>query len=160
MPKLTVETPLGPVTVREENGAIVALDWGRGGTDETPLLRRARKQLKEFFAGRREGFDLPLAPRGTPFQRKVWQVLEAIPRGQTRGYGEIARQLGTAPRAVGGACGRNPIPILIPCHRVMAADRSLTGYSGRGGLRMKEALLAREGAQVGLFDHGEQAEIQ
>jgi methylated-DNA-[protein]-cysteine S-methyltransferase len=151
MPQLSLHTPLGDLTLSEEDGAIVALDWGRGrDQQETPLLRRARDQLQDYFDGRRTGFDLPLAPRGTAFQRKVWAALRAIPAGETRSYAEIAREVGCrAPRAVGQANAANPIPILIPCHRVVAADGSLGGYSGGEGEATKRDLLALERRMLG-----------
>ncbi|MDW8392488.1 MAG: methylated-DNA--[protein]-cysteine S-methyltransferase [Oscillochloridaceae bacterium] len=149
MPQLALTTPLGEITLAEEAGAIVALDWG-GGRDRstpTPLLARAARQLQAYFDGEDVAFDdIPLAPPGTPFQRRVWEALRAIPRGATRGYGDLARTLATSARAVGGACARNPIPILIPCHRVVSADGSLAGYSGGEGAKTKRFLLALEGA--------------
>jgi methylated-DNA-[protein]-cysteine S-methyltransferase len=103
-------------------------------------------QLAEYFAGKRRVFSLPLAPRGTPFQRSVWQALRQIPYGETVSYGELARRLGSTSgaRAVGLANGANPLPIIVPCHRVIGADGSLTGFGG--GLTIKRALLALEGA--------------
>ncbi len=146
MPQLAVNTPIGPLAIAEEDGAIVSIDWGwPAASVETTLLVRACRQVEEYFAGRRTSFDLPLAPPGTPFQRRVWQELTAIPYGQTRSYGELAAALGTAPRALGGACGRNPIPVVIPCHRVLAADRRLGGYSGLDGIETKRFLLTLEG---------------
>ncbi|HVZ85524.1 MAG TPA: methylated-DNA--[protein]-cysteine S-methyltransferase [Polyangia bacterium] len=111
-------------------------------------LRPAVVQMEEYFAGRRTRFDLSLAPQGTPFQRQVWQALQAIPYGETTSYGELARAIGRpgAFRAVGGANNRNPIAIVIPCHRVIGADGSMTGYGG--GLPNKHLLLALE-AKVG-----------
>ncbi|MBR0649130.1 methylated-DNA--[protein]-cysteine S-methyltransferase [Roseomonas terrae] len=146
MPQLSLHTPLGDLTLSEEDGAIVALDWGRGRDQEpTPLLLRARDQLQDYFDGSRTAFDLPLAPHGTPFRQKVWAALCAIPPGQTRSYVDIARQVGCrAPRAIGQANGANPIPILIPCHRVVAADGSLGGYSGGEGAATKRYLLDLE----------------
>ncbi|CAH0144180.1 methylated-DNA--[protein]-cysteine S-methyltransferase [Roseomonas sp. CECT 9278] len=146
MPQLSLHTPLGDLTVSEEDGAIVALDWGRGrDQDATPLLLRARDQLQDYFDGIRTGFDLPLAPHGTAFRRKVWDALRTIPAGQTRSYLDIARQVGCrAPRAIGQANGANPIPILIPCHRVVAADGTLGGYSGGEGAATKRYLLDLE----------------
>ncbi|WP_037299501.1 methylated-DNA--[protein]-cysteine S-methyltransferase [Rubritepida flocculans] len=145
MPQLSLMTPLGDITLSEEDGALVALDWGRGRDQTpTPLLREARDQLHDYFDGRRLSFQLPLAPRGTPYQRRVWAALARIPPGQTRSYAEIAREIASAPRAVGQANGRNPLPILIPCHRVVAADGSLGGYSGEGGTDTKRFLLAHE----------------
>jgi methylated-DNA-[protein]-cysteine S-methyltransferase len=145
MPQLSLHTPLGEVTVFEEEGAIVALEWGRGcDPSETPLLRRAASALHAYFDGERFDFDLPLAPVGTPHQRRVWAALRRIPAGETRSYLDIAREIGSAPRAVGQANGANPIPILIPCHRVVAADGSLGGYSGGEGPPTKRYLLDLE----------------
>jgi methylated-DNA-[protein]-cysteine S-methyltransferase len=145
MPQLSLHTPLGEVTISEDGGAIVALDWGRGRDQEaTPLLRQARDQLQEYFDAKRMSFDLPLAPVGSDFQKRVWAALCAIPPGETRSYADIARAVGSAPRAVGGANGANPIPLFIPCHRVIAADGSLGGYSGGDGPATKRYLLDLE----------------
>lgn len=145
MPQLTCHTPLGEITLSEAEGAIVALDWGRGrDQDETPLLREAVRQLQDYFDRKREGFDLPLAPYGTAFQQRVWQALRDIPIGQTRSYNEVAAALGTSPRAVGQANGNNPIPIIIPCHRVTASGGRLGGYSGGEGTATKRFLLNLE----------------
>jgi methylated-DNA-[protein]-cysteine S-methyltransferase len=145
MPQLSLHTPLGEVTISEDGGAIVALDWGRGRDQEaTPLLREACDQLQKYFDGKRMSFDLPLAPEGSDFQKRVWAALCAIPPGKTRSYADIARTIGSAPRAVGGANGANPIPLIIPCHRVIAADGSLGGYSGGDGPATKRYLLDHE----------------
>jgi methylated-DNA-[protein]-cysteine S-methyltransferase len=145
MPQLSLHTPLGEVTISEDGGAIVALDWGRGRDQEaTPLLREACDQLQKYFDGKRMSFDLPLAPEGSDFQKRVWAALCAIPPGETRSYADIARTIGSAPRAVGGANGANPIPLFIPCHRVIAADGSLGGYSGGDGPATKRFLLDHE----------------
>jgi methylated-DNA-[protein]-cysteine S-methyltransferase len=145
MPQLSLHTPLGEVTISEDGGAIVALDWGRGRDQEaTPLLREACDQLQKYFDGKRMSFDLPLAPEGSDFQKRVWAALCAIPPGETRSYVDIARTIGSAPRAVGGANGANPIPLFIPCHRVIAADGSLGGYSGGDGPATKRYLLDHE----------------
>jgi methylated-DNA-[protein]-cysteine S-methyltransferase len=145
MPQLSLHTPLGEVTISEDSGAIVALDWGRGRDQEaTPLLCQARDQLQEYFDGKRLIFDLPLAPEGSDFQKRVWAALCAIPPGETRSYADVARAIGSAPRAVGGANGANPIPLFIPCHRVIAADGSLGGYSGGDGPATKRYLLDLE----------------
>lgn len=111
-----------------------------------PILAAARAQLGAYFAGERQTFELPLAPAGSAFQRSVWAALQQVPYGTTIGYGEQARRLGnpTAARAVGAENGRNPLPIVIPCHRVIGAGGALTGYSG--GLWRKEWLLRHEGA--------------
>ena len=145
MPQLSLHTPLGEVTISEDGDAIVALDWGRGRDQEaTPLLRDACDQLQDYFDGKRLTFDLPLAPEGSAFQKRVWAALCAIPSGETRSYADIARAIGSAPRAVGGANGANPIPLFIPCHRVIAADGSLGGYSGGDGPATKRFLLNHE----------------
>ena len=147
MPAIIHASPVGKLTVREHAGAIVALGWYGDGTEpeqETPLLARARVELDEYFAGTRRSFDLPLAPAGTPFLQSIWQALRAIPYGGTKTYGALARTTGSAARAVGLACGRNPIAILIPCHRVVAADGKLTGYSGGDGVATKRFLLDLE----------------
>jgi methylated-DNA-[protein]-cysteine S-methyltransferase len=145
MPQLSLLTPLGALTLSEDDGAIVALDWGRGrDQQETPVLRAAADQLQDYFDGQRVRFDLPLAPFGSPFRQRVWAALRAIPPGETRGYGDLARELGTAARAIGGANGANPIPIIIPCHRVVGAGGALGGYSGGEGPQTKRFLLELE----------------
>jgi methylated-DNA-[protein]-cysteine S-methyltransferase len=118
-------------------------DWVR---DAKPF-EEAIRQLREYLAGRLTAFDLPLAPEGTPFQREVWRAVAAIPYGETRSYGEIARRMGRAEavRAVGAANGQNPLPLVIPCHRVIGSDGRLTGYGG--GLPLKKRLLALESRQ-------------
>jgi methylated-DNA-[protein]-cysteine S-methyltransferase len=149
MPQLSFLTPLGDLTLSEEDGAIVSLDWGRSPPAfraETALLARARAQLDAYFDGRAVAFDLPLRPAGTPFRQRVWALMAAIPYGRTMSYGEMAARLGSSARAVGGACGANPIPIIIPCHRVLAGGGRLGGYSGDGGVATKAALLRLEGA--------------
>lgn len=155
MSQLSILTPLGEMTLFEADGAIVALDWGRGCPPEggtataTPLLREAARQLQDYFDGKPPSFDLPLAPRGTPFRHTVWDALCRIPAGETRSYLDIAREVGCrSARAVGQANGRNPIPILIPCHRVIAADGSLGGYSGGEGAATKQYLLRLEGRSM------------
>lgn len=144
MPQLSLHSPVGDLTISEDNGAIVALDWGWGRDQrETSLLVAARQQLQDYFDDGMTSFSLPLAPRGTSHQHQVWAQMQQIPAGYTKTYGEIAAALGSSPRAVGMACGANPIPIIIPCHRVRAAN-SLGGYSGSGGVETKVALLRLE----------------
>jgi methylated-DNA-[protein]-cysteine S-methyltransferase len=147
VPHLTLHSPLGELTVFEDGEQIVALEWGRGsGTGEaTAVLAAAKRQLDAYFEDGEARFDLPLAPAGTEFQKRVWAAMQAIPAGQTRRYGEIAAALGSAARAVGMACAANPIPIIIPCHRVVGAA-SLGGYSGGDGAETKRFLLAHEQA--------------
>ena len=147
-------SPLGPLSLFEEQGALVAVEFGRaqmgndGGGGATALLAEARRQLEAYFAGRLTRFELPLAPTGTAFQKRVWAALGEIPYGRTQTYGGLARVLGTTPRPVGGALGRNPIPIIQPCHRVVGTGGRMTGYSGGGGVETKKALLRLEGAAV------------
>ena len=148
-------SPLGMLTVTEEDGALTALVidgqkyaerhlTGEGTEHETPVLHKARLWLDSYFSGEApEVSGLLLSPKGTAFQKKVWQELLNIPYGTTDTYGALAGRLGSSARAVGSAVGRNPISIIIPCHRVLAADGSLTGYAG--GLENKEKLLQLEG---------------
>ncbi len=145
MPQLSFRTSLlGALTVSEEDGAIVAVDWGWGrDQDETPLLRCARMQIEQYLDGERQGFDLPLAPRGTAYRRRVWAALTAVPYGETRTYAQIAGVAGGGARSAGGASGANPVPVLIPCHRIVAAS-GLGGYSGGDGLETKQRLLQLE----------------
>jgi methylated-DNA-[protein]-cysteine S-methyltransferase len=139
-------SPLGDLTAFEENGDLVALEWGRvEGGHQTSVLRLAEQQLDDYFGGRRKSFDLPLAPDGTAFQKKVWAALQCIPYGSVSSYGHLAHDIDSGPRAVGGACGRNPLPIIIPCHRVLTVAGALGGYSGLDGLQTKRFLLILEG---------------
>lgn len=142
--QLSLHSPLGDLTVSEEAGRIVSVDWGWGCEQaETALLREARAQLFSYFDGARTAFDLPLAPSGTAYQLRVWEALTRIPYGATRTYAEVAADVGGAPRSVGQANSNNPIPILIPCHRVVASG-GVGGYSGGSGLDTKRWLLDLE----------------
>lgn len=157
MPCLSLASPVGMLTISATTTAIVAIAWMDGPDGEpTDLLVEARRQLQAYFERRLRQFDLPLMPAGSPFDRRVWTAMRQIPHGETRSYGELAMEIGSAPRAIGGACGRNPIPIVIPCHRVLARG-GLGGYSGGAGLPTKRALLALEGERapsVSLRAHG------
>jgi methylated-DNA-[protein]-cysteine S-methyltransferase len=141
------DTKIGTIGIAEENGAITNLYFSKTVADvkaileETVILQEANKQLQEYFAGKRTVFELPLALKGTAFQQKVWQALQEIPFGETRSYGEIAKNIGQpkASRAVGGANNKNPLPIFIPCHRVIGTNGKLVGYAG--GLEIKKILL-------------------
>ena len=152
--RLTVETPLGRLTVVADETAVGELLLpGETPSETVPerrtaLLCRAENELREYFRGVRQDFDLPLAPAGTPFQQRVWQELRRIPYGRTASYGEIAKRIGLpkGSRAVGQANHRNPIPILIPCHRVIAAHGALGGYGG--GPDIKIRLLKLEGTPM------------
>jgi methylated-DNA-[protein]-cysteine S-methyltransferase len=145
MPELSFLSPIGSLVLREKQGALVALGWGTVERhEETPLLREARRQLAAYFAGRLKKFELPLVLSGSRFQQAVWQAMLAIPHGSVRSYGEVAAELRAAARAVGGACGKNPLPIIVPCHRIVAANSALGGYSGAGGVATKRFLLELE----------------
>lgn len=148
-----MDSPIGGLRIHVAAGLVTRIEFDavpRGSRVADPLLDRAESQLKEYFAGERREFDLPLANDGTEFQQKVWNVLRSIPYGQTATYGEIAARLGYTPgisRAVGAANRANPIPIVVPCHRVVGADGTLTGYVG--GIERKKSLLEIE--QPALF---------
>ncbi|RYJ06341.1 MAG: methylated-DNA--[protein]-cysteine S-methyltransferase [Actinomycetales bacterium] len=148
-----IDSPIGGLRLHVSAGLLTAIDFDatpRGARAEHPLLDTVERQLDEYFAGRRTEFDLPLANDGTEFQQKVWGELQRIPFGETASYGQIAARLGYEPvvsRAVGAANGANPIPVVVPCHRVIGSNGTLTGYAG--GLERKRILLALE--QPGLF---------
>jgi methylated-DNA-[protein]-cysteine S-methyltransferase len=150
MGSLTIQTPIGAMTLSARGGRLAALTWtGEGETDlpapaDAGLLAEAARQLEAWFAGRRRGFDLPLAPPATPFGGSVRRAMLDIPYGATASYTDVARRIGSAPRAVGTACGRNPLPIIVPCHRVVAEGGTIGGYSGGLGLPTKRWLLAHE----------------
>ena len=144
MPQLSFHTPVGALTLSEEDGAIVALDWGFGRDQmETPLLLRGRAQMQAYFDGARTTFDLPLSPHGSLYRQRIWQALREIPYGRTESYAAIAARAGGSARSVGGANAANPIPILIPCHRVVGTVGA-GGYSGGEGMETKMWLLALE----------------
>ena len=142
------ETLVGKLCIGEENECITHVTWTKIPKEyvleETELIQSCKKQLEEYFAGKRNAFDLPLAPKGTAFQQKVWKALTEIPYGETRTYGEIAAGIGNpkAARAVGMANNKNPIGIIIPCHRVVGANGKLVGYAG--GMEKKAFLLELE----------------
>lgn len=163
----TLPSPVGPLTLVADDAGLVAVLWPDDPPARVPLaatrddpghavITAAAAQLRAFFAGSLTRFDLPLAPRGTAFQRQVWDALSAIPYGETRSYGAIAQVIGrpTASRAVGAANGRNPLSIVVPCHRVIGGGGALTGFAG--GLAAKTWLLEHErrhapGAQLHLL---------
>ncbi|AWV07932.1 methylated-DNA--[protein]-cysteine S-methyltransferase [Marilutibacter maris] len=150
------DSPVGPLRIAASDVGVHAIEFhaqrhpvprdARWQAGEHPLLDAVAAQLDDYFAGRRTGFDLPLAPEGTAFQRSVWLELARIPYGSTVSYAQMASRVGrpAAVRAVGAANGRNPLPIVLPCHRVIGADGSLTGFGG--GLPTKQFLLELEGA--------------
>lgn len=145
MRHLTVQTPTGPFTVTETDGVITAARWGGQGVDDSAVLQRARVQIEGYFSGAITVFDLPLAVGGSVFQRDVCAAIAAIPFGETRTYGDLAKALGAPAQAVGQGCGGNPIPLIIPCHRVLGA-KGLGGFSGGVGVETKVWLLRHEGA--------------
>lgn len=146
------DSPVGPLTLVSDGAALTGVFFAKQKHGAAPaeatkpdrIIDAARKQLDSYFAGRRTGFDLPLKPTGTAFQTRVWAALTKIPYGETKSYGAIAAGIGSpkAVRAVGAANGRNPIPIIIPCHRVIGADGTLTGFGG--GMERKAWLLDLE----------------
>lgn len=146
---LSFSSPVGVLTLFEVDGGICALEWGRPPEDiPTAMLEDAINQMNDYFDGHRKKFDLIFNPAGTRFQQKVWNALQKIPYGEVMSYGELAKKLNSSPRAVGMACGSNPVPILIPCHRVVATDGRLNGYSGEGGINTKANLLRLEGLNI------------
>lgn len=139
-------SPVGALGANAAAGAVTELIWGRGGNlTEGALHQQIHDEMAAYFAGDLQRFETPVAPRGSAFQQEFYAALCAIPYGDTRTYGDLAKQLGVSAQAIGQACGANPIAILIPCHRVLAAD-GLGGYSGAGGIEAKVALLKLEGA--------------
>ena len=148
MPSLAIPSPIGGLILDEADEAVVAIRWSEEPAGNgSPLLDEAARQLAAYFGGRLPDFDLPLRPAGSEHQRRVWAAMQQIPYGETRSYKDLAMTIGSGPRAVGGACGKNPIPVVIPCHRVLASA-GLGGYSGQGGLFTKRRLLALEGARL------------
>lgn len=152
---IRVQSPLGRLEITAKDGKIVGLDIECDGhlshdghaEKKSPVLATAAKQLSEYFAGKRRNFGVPLHMTGTTFQKSVWEQLSNIPFGEVRSYGDVGQSTGraTAGRAVGGAVGANPIPIIVPCHRVLASDGRITGYSGGNGISTKVWLLDHEG---------------
>lgn len=146
MRRCDVNTQFGTLILTEEDGAITQVEWGRSGCAEaSDVLDAAVRQMREYDDGTRKVFELPLRVTGAQLQKAVCTEMQAIPFGDTVTYGDIAKALGVPAQAVGQACGGNPIPIIIPCHRVMGA-KGLTGFSGAGGVETKVALLRHEGA--------------
>jgi methylated-DNA-[protein]-cysteine S-methyltransferase len=145
-----VDTPVGRLAVEADQDAVTSVRWAGDGesahdTSTNQVLDEALRQLDRYFAGRLRHFELPLAARGTDFQKRVWKLMCDIPFGGTATYGGMAIALGSGPRAVGMACGRNPIPIIVPCHRVLGSGGKEGGFSGGKGLPTKRQLLAIEG---------------
>jgi len=154
MAQTVVDTPIGPLGLAASDSALQSVTFNGGRLrpeGRSPVLDEAARQLKAYFEGELVAFDLPLELHGTEFQRQCWRALSTIPYGQTVSYGEQARRLGLGSdkaRAVGAANGQNPLPLVLPCHRVIGADGSLTGFGG--GLHVKRFLLELEGALLPL----------
>ncbi|MFM6967913.1 MAG: methylated-DNA--[protein]-cysteine S-methyltransferase [Microbacteriaceae bacterium] len=152
---IRMDSPIGRLELRAFKGKVVGVEIARGGRlhndgvpdSPSPVLDKARKQLEEYFAGTRKRFQIPVSLVGTAFQQSVWGAVNDIPFGKVLSYGEVGHETGrpTAGRAVGGAVGANPVPIIIPCHRVLASDGRITGYSGGNGIETKAWLLDHEG---------------
>jgi methylated-DNA-[protein]-cysteine S-methyltransferase len=152
MPHASLDSAFGMLTVFEEDGSLVAVEWGQAPVGKlTSLLGEAVQQLEAYFDGRLHRFSLPLRPSGSSFQQRVWSRLRHIPYGKAETYGALAQQLATSPRALARACGANPLPIIVPCHRVVAARGHLGGYSGGDGPETKLALLRLEGYATTLY---------
>ncbi len=148
-----IESPVGRLALEADGDALSVVRWASPGerarVAKVPaVLREAERQLKRYFAGRLKVFDLKLATRGTDFQKRVWKMMSDIPYGETATYGGMAMALGSGPRPVGMACARNPLPIIVPCHRVLGSGGSEGGYSGGQGLPTKHKLLALEGVTL------------
>jgi len=145
-----IESPVGRLALEADDGCVTSVRWASAGeraAEEAPnaVLKEATRQLDRYFKRKLHRFDLPLAARGTDHQKRVWAMMREIPFGETATYGGMAMALGSGPRAVGMACGRNPLPIIVPCHRVLGAGGKEGGFSGGRGLPTKRQLLAIEG---------------
>ncbi|MBV1865795.1 MAG: methylated-DNA--[protein]-cysteine S-methyltransferase [Rhodobacteraceae bacterium] len=141
-----IHTPVGILGLVEQDNQITQLSWhGENSGVRSAVLKQGLEQLEAYFAGELDQFDLPLAPKGTPFQQQVYRAMLAIPKGETLTYGDIAKALDCPAQPIGQACGSNPIPVIIPCHRVVGAA-NLGGFSGFGGVEMKIKLLQHEQA--------------
>ncbi len=145
-----IESPVGRLALKSDDDCVTSLRWagaGESAVEEAPsaVLKEATRQLDRYFKRKLNRFDLPVLARGTDHQKRVWAMMRDIPFGETATYGGMAMALGSGPRAVGMACGRNPIPIIVPCHRVLGAGGKEGGFSGGRGLPTKRQLLAIEG---------------
>jgi len=140
-----MSTPVGDITIGATKKGITFISWGAFDAPSTPHAETAKQQIQEYFAGTRTSFDVPFDLSGTPYQQRVWAAIYKIPFGETLSYADVALAIGSHPRAVGGATGKNPLPIIIPCHRVMGKNGALTGFSGGEGVATKEKFLQHEG---------------
>jgi methylated-DNA-[protein]-cysteine S-methyltransferase len=145
-----VLSPVGRLALEADHDAVTGVRWASAGEstrekNPSPVLKEAARQLDGYFRRKLKRFDLPLSPRGTDFQKRVWAMMREIPYGETATYGGMAMALGSGPRPIGMACARNPIPIIVPCHRVLGSGGKEGGFSGGSGLPTKRQLLALEG---------------
>lgn len=147
---ISFPSAIGPLTIFAENDAIIVIESGKipGEGSDDPLLIEARAQIDAYFDGKLGKFDLPLGPDGTSRQKEIWATMNRIPYGTTMTYGELSALVGSSARAIGSACGANPIPIVQPCHRVVGAKNALTGFSFAGGAETKYQLLKLEGVML------------
>ena len=156
MPGVSLTTPVGRLWIASDGSALVGVRWVEsddpGEAEEDGVSRETARQLEGYFAGELTSFDVPLRfVGGSAFERQIWEAMRAIPFAETRTYGDLAAQTGGVARAVGGACGRNPIPIVVPCHRVVGAGGRMVGFSGGAGVETKMRLLDLERGQKSLF---------
>jgi len=149
MAKGYIKTPMGVLAIEASDEGVTSLTWTKseGKTEKHPIIAQAVNELSGYFAGKLKEFDVPLDIEGTAFQCKVWAAMGDVPYGKTVTYGALAKKLKTSARAVGGACGANPVPVIVPCHRIVGSDNKLTGYSGGSGVKTKQALLKLEQSQ-------------
>lgn len=143
-----LHTPFGTLSIAATSKGLTQLIWQAADTQENIHTQTAHKELQDYFNGKSISFTQNFDLEGTPFQKKVWAEIAKIPYGETRTYSDIALAIGSHPRAVGGATGANPLPIIIPCHRVMGKNGALTGFSGGDGIATKQKLLALEGIKI------------
>lgn len=156
MGQSSITTPVGTLTLSSNGRAITRVTWFRAGddvgnADSDPILEAAKAEIDRYFSGRLTEFQTPVHLEGSPLQLSVWQAMRTIPFGQVLTYGDVAKAVGSEPQAVGTACGQNPIPVIVPCHRIVGAGGNLTGFSGGNGIETKAYLLDLESGQGRLL---------
>lgn len=156
MGQSSITTPVGTLTLSSNGRAITRVTWFRAGddvgnADSDPILEAAKAEIDQYFSGRLTEFQTPVHLEGSPLQLSVWQAMSTIPFGQFLTYGDVAKAVGSEPQAVGTACGQNPIPVIVPCHRIVGAGGKLTGFSGGNGIETKAYLLDLESGQGRLL---------
>lgn len=150
MPSISINTFIGRIVITETGGKISSLSWAKTSVTSmgSDLLKCAKKQLEQYLKGERKIFDLPFNPKGNLNMRQIWSAISQIEWGKTMTYGEVGKNTKHSPRLIGRACSINPIPIFIPCHRILAAGHRIGGYSGDGGIETKRKLLQLEGIKI------------